>query len=137
MPEEPVTVLIIEDSPVQAQAMGLTLEGHGLQVKYARDGMVGVGMAELCRPQAIIMDVEMPHMNGIIACQQLKANPKTADIPVIMLTAYSRLNTMERSLAEGAVDFIPKDAFAMAVLVETLRQLNVIRDSGKIASTNA
>ena len=127
------TVLIVEDSRVQAQMLGMTLEEHGVQVEYAADGLVGISKAEALQPAAIVMDWEMPHMNGLAACQQLKANPLTADIPVIMLTAHHQIPILERSLAEGAVDFIPKDAFALAVLLETLRQLGIIDDAVRTA----
>ncbi len=130
------TVLIVEDSRVQAQMLGMTLEEHGLTVQYATDGVVGVGLAETLQPEAIIMDWEMPNMNGLTACRQLKANPQTAHIPVIMLTAHGQVPILERSLAEGAVDFIPKDAFALAVLLETLRQLKVI-DGAESAEAEA
>ena len=127
------TVLIVEDSRVQAQMLGMTLEEHGLRVQYASDGLVAIGLAETLQPAAIVMDWEMPHMNGLAACHQLKANPRTANIPVIMMTAHSQVPILERSLAEGVVDFIPKDAFALAVLLETLRQLNIIDESAQPA----
>ncbi len=117
--------------------LGLQLEEHGVRVEYASDGLVGVSLAEMHQPAAIIMDWEMPHMNGLAACHQLKANPRTAHIPVIMLTAHSQIPILESSLAEGAVDFIPKDAFAPAVLLETLRQLKVIDDSAQTAAADS
>ncbi len=125
-------ILIVEDSQVQAQILGMTLEEHGARVAYASDGLIGIDMAESLQPAAIIMDWEMPHVNGLTACHQLKANPQTAQIPVIMLTAHSQIPILERSLAEGAVDFIPKDAFALMVVLETLRQLNIIDDVARL-----
>jgi CheY-like chemotaxis protein len=130
-------VLIVEDSRVQAQMLGMTLEEHGVTVQYATDGMIGINLAENLQPAAIIMDWEMPHMNGLAACQQLKANPRTAHIPVIMLTAHSQMPLFEQSMIEGAVDFIPKDAFALAVVLETLRQLRIITDGAPAKSTES
>lgn len=130
-------VLIVEDSRVQAQMLGMTLEENGATVRYASDGLAGIDLAEELQPAAIIMDWEMPHMNGLSACQQLKANPRTANIPVIMLTAHSQMPLIEQSLIEGAVDFIPKDAFALAVVLETLRQLDVIVPDESVVSAES
>ena len=121
------TILIVEDSPVQATAIGQLLMGNGARVLYAPDGRAGVFMAQRYLPDAIILDLEMPRMNGLEACKRLKANPETADIPVLMLTQYA--DRVEPATGEGTVgtiDFIPKDDLASTVLVETLRQMHIL-----------
>jgi len=127
MANEPNTVLIVEDSPVQATSIGYHLQQKGLCVVYAPDGQAGVYLAKRYLPDAIILDLEMPRMNGLEACRQLKADPKTADIPVIILTLHAdRADLVMSGIDEGAIDFIPKDSFADAVLLETLRGLGVL-----------
>ena len=86
MAENQKTILIVEDSPVQATAIGHLLLGNGARVLYAPDGRAGVYIAQRYQPDAIILDLEMPRMNGLEACQRLRASPRTADIPVLMLT---------------------------------------------------
>lgn len=119
-------VLVVEDSPVQALAIVKRLEAEGLSVIYAPNGRAGVSRAMSYQPAAIVLDVEMPEMNGLEACRLLKQDPKTAQIPIVILTAHSDIETLGEGLDKGAIDFIPKDAFSESVLVETLRQLGIL-----------
>ena len=122
------TILVVEDSPVQALALQQLLEQKGLQVLRALDGRVGVAMAEQYVPDAIVLDVQMPEMDGLEACRRLKQNPHTKNIPIVMLTAHGEPAMLMQGLDLGATDFIPKDAFSDKVLLETLRQLKVLDD---------
>ncbi|MBN1179941.1 MAG: response regulator [Anaerolineae bacterium] len=122
------TILIVEDSPAQMLALQQTLAKAGLKVLWAPDGQVGVFMAQQNLPDAIVLDIEMPRMDGFEACQHLKENAQTASIPVIMLTAHANPATLTRGITLGALDFIPKDVFSGPVLLETLRQLNILDD---------
>ena len=120
------TILVVEDSPSQALTLRRLLEREGLQVLWAQDGRLGVMMAQQYDPEVIVLDVEMPDMNGFEACRTLKANEKTADIPLIMLSVHTESEMVQQGIDLGAVDFIPKDAFSDQVLLDTLRQLGVI-----------
>jgi len=124
--EKRKTVLIIEDSPAQALALGHSLEQAGLRVLWARDGQIGVDMANEHLPDVILLDVEMPKMDGFETCQHLKENARTDDIPIVMLTVHTEPVTASTLLEQGAVEFIPKGAFSEAVLLEALRQLQII-----------
>lgn len=126
MAEKRKTVLIIEDSPAQALALGHSLEQAGLRVLWARDGQIGVDMANEHLPDVILLDVEMPKMDGFETCQHLKENARTDDIPIVMLTVHTEPVTASTLLEQGAVEFIPKGAFSEAVLLEALRQLQII-----------
>jgi putative two-component system response regulator len=70
----------------------------------------------------------MPEMDGLEACQQLKDNIVTRDIPIIMLTSHTDLDTLNRGLNLGAIDFIPKDTLSGPVLLETLMHLETVRE---------
>ncbi|HEY74463.1 MAG: response regulator [Chloroflexi bacterium] len=118
-------ILIVEDSPAQALALGQMLEQEGLQVLWAADGLAGVTMAQKYLPDIIVLDIEMPGINGLEACQRLKESEQTAEIPIIMLTVRDDAATVIAGIGQGAIDFIPKDAFSSAVLLETLRQLGI------------
>jgi CheY-like chemotaxis protein len=134
MTETPKTVLIVEDSPVQAASIGELLADHGLEVLYAPDGEACLLMAQRYLPDLIILDLEMPRMNGLDACRYLKASARTADIPVVMLTQYAdKAGLVIEGIDCGAIDFIPKDTFADTVLLETLRQLHIIDDEQQSA----
>jgi len=126
------TVLIVEDSPAQALALEHLLKEEGLQVLCAPDGQIGVLLAQQHAPDVIVLDVEMPKMDGFEACQRLKENAHTADIPIVMLTVRDDAATAIRGINLGAIDFIPKDAFSGPVLLETLRQLHVLPESDNV-----
>jgi CheY-like chemotaxis protein len=126
MMESRKTVLIVEDSPAQALALGKALEREGVAVLHAPDGRSGVVMAQQHAPDVIVLDIEMPEMNGLEACRRLKADARTANIPVVMLTIRDEVTTATQGLDLGAIDYIPKDAFSETVLLETLRQLHVL-----------
>lgn len=123
------TILLVEDSFVQASALVHLLKDKGLQVLHAANGRIGVDMAQQHLPDVILLDVEMPEMNGFEACHILKTDPKTSHIPIVMLTVRTEPDSVLTGLDEGAVDFIPKDAFSYSVLLETLIQLNILDES--------
>jgi CheY-like chemotaxis protein len=119
-------VLIIEDSPVQALSLQQLLEQEGVDVLHALNGPIGIQMARESLPDAIVLDVEMPYMDGVEVCRRLQDDPATSDIPVIMLTIHSDRSMLRESLLGGAVDFIPKDDFANMTLLETLHQMGIL-----------
>jgi len=119
-------ILVIEDSPTQAIHMQTLLEREGLQVLLAYDGPMGLQIAHDVHPDLIVLDVQMPGMNGFQVCRQLKGEIGTKDIPIIMFTRHDEQEAVMLGLQTGAVDYIPKDAFADAVLLETLRQMKFL-----------
>lgn len=130
---ETATILVIEDSPTQALHLQALLEQKGLNVAVASEGQTGLQMAQQLHPDVIVLDVQMPEMNGFQVCQQLKTMRDTADIPIILLTRHDDDENVVTGLQMGAIDYIPKDAFADAVLLETLRQMGLIAPgAGKI-----
>jgi CheY-like chemotaxis protein len=122
----PKTVLVVEDSPVQALALCRLLEKQDLTVLCAPNGVAGLKLAHEHHPDAIVLDIQMPEMDGLEACHFLHRDPETSSIPVVLLTAYTTPDALRDGLTDGAIDFIPKDAFSDAVLLETLRQLDVL-----------
>jgi CheY-like chemotaxis protein len=129
MSEIPKMVLIIEDSPSQALTLKHRLERAGLQATWAHDGRAGINMVLQLLPDVIVLDVEMPEMDGFEACRQIKADNRISNIPVIMLTVHAEPEAVRELLTQGAVDFIPKDDFSIEVLLETLRQLHILNDT--------
>ncbi len=118
--------LVVEDSPTQSLHVQDLLERYGLSCMLATNGQPGLYLAESLMPDVVILDLEMPYIDGFQVCRELKADPNTANIPVIMMTRHDGKISMEQGLEVGAVDFIPKDVFADAVLLETLKQMKII-----------
>jgi len=121
----PQKVLVIEDSPTQALHLQGLLEEEGFQVIVARDGEAGLQTAQRARPDVVVLDLEMAGMNGLQVCQRLKEMRQTTSIPVIMFTHHDDPEVITLGIQIGAVDYIPKDAFADTTLLETLRQMEL------------
>ena len=120
------TILVIEDSATQALHLQTLLQEAGLRVVCASDGPSGLNLAYQSRPDLIVLDVQMPGMNGFQVCQALKGSPETNKIPVIMFTRHDDPEAVILGLQTGVTDYIPKDAFADVVLLETLRQMGLV-----------
>jgi twitching motility two-component system response regulator PilH len=120
------TILVVEDSVTQLVHLRALLEDEGLEVVIATDGEMGLQMARGLRPGLVILDLQMPRMNGFQVVQELKKDKATASIPVIMFSTHHEIETQTLGMQLGALEYIPKDAFADAVLLETLRQMGFI-----------
>jgi CheY-like chemotaxis protein len=120
------TILVVEDSPTQAIHIQNLLEQQGARVVLANDGPEGIALALDVQPDLIVLDMQLPQMNGLEVCKRLKRKRETGQIPVIIFTRHDDPETIALGLQLGAVDYIPKDAFADAVLLETLRQMDLL-----------
>ncbi len=106
-------ILLIDDDPDFVEAVKVIVENGGYDVSVAYDGEEGLEAVGTVKPDLIVLDVMMPVMNGHEACAKLKANPDTAKIPVILLTAVAdRVTTStytHRDMLESdAEDYMPK-----------------------------
>lgn len=119
-------VLLVEDSPTQAQQIKETLEDVGLEVYVVNDGPDAIREAMTNPPNLIVLDVNLPSMDGYQVCRRLKRNPGTRNVPVIMLTEHASPKETMTGLQSGADDYIPKDIFAGEHLLDTLRELGLI-----------
>ena len=123
------TVLIVEDSQAQLLAMASWIESLGLKAICASNGVEGFFLARKHTPDLAILDVFLPDMSGIQICYILKQDPKTSQIPIVVLTAHPRKDLREESLeTAGAVEFVPKDNFTEMVLSQLLVKLNLIEE---------
>jgi PAS domain S-box-containing protein len=104
----PLKVLLVEDNDLNSDMLSRRLERAGYHVVIAKDGAEGVSRALAELPDVILMDISLPVMDGWEATQQLKANPQTARIPVIALTAHAMAGDREKALAAGCNDYDTK-----------------------------
>jgi two-component system cell cycle response regulator DivK len=103
-----VKILVIEDTPQNLKLFRVIIEFQGHQCLTAGDGAAGVAMARQALPDLILMDIQMPKLDGISALHLLRQGDETRDIPVIALTSYAMKGDRERFLAEGFNDYIAK-----------------------------
>ena len=119
-------VLLIEDSATQAKQIAAQPGQYGLTVDIAADGPEGLRAVDEQQPDVVLLDINLPTMNGYQVCSRLKRDPNTAHIPVIMLTSADGSDEILEGLNVGAVDYIAKDAFAVENLLATLEALGLI-----------
>ena len=108
MSDAPPLVLIVEDFTDAREMYMEYLEFKGLRVAGAPDALQGIDMARELRPSVILMDAALPGLSGWDAIKELKADPATRHIPVLMLTGHVLGDARERAMAAGADGFIPK-----------------------------
>jgi CheY-like chemotaxis protein len=102
------TLLLVEDNEMNRDAISRLLERRGFTVITAEDGEQGVRLCHDFRPDLVLMDLGLPGIDGFEATRQLKANPKTARIPVVALTARALTSDREAALAAGCEDYDTK-----------------------------
>lgn len=101
-------VLIVDDSPTETHVMRAALEKSGFDVVSAEDGESGLKIAREAHPDAIIMDVVMPGVNGFQATRRLTRDPETARIPVVIVTSKDQPTDKVWGMRQGAVAYMTK-----------------------------
>jgi sigma-B regulation protein RsbU (phosphoserine phosphatase) len=102
------SILLVDDSPANLRMLSQILGERGYGVRAATSGPRALASAELTPPDLILLDIRMSEMDGFEVCQQLKATPKTADIPVLFISALDDIDDKMRAFAAGGVDYITK-----------------------------
>ncbi len=115
------TVLIIDDMQTDRELMGRVVTSCGHHPEYATDGADALAAAKNCKPAMILMDVVMPKLDGYGACRQLKKDPETAAIPVVLVTTKNTESDRFWGKRQGADDHVGKP-FDAASLTEMIRR---------------
>jgi CheY-like chemotaxis protein len=101
-------VLVIEDNEQNLYLMRFLLEKNGFTVLEATDGEKGVGMAKEAKPHLILLDIQLPKMDGYAVARELRKNNELAGTPIVAVTSYAMVGDRERVLAAGADGYIEK-----------------------------
>ncbi len=101
-------ILVVDDDPETARLLRSWYGGEPFEILSASDGEEGIGVATAAGPDLIVLDVSMPRMDGFTATHRLKADPVTASIPVILLTARRHTDDKVRGFAAGCDDYVTK-----------------------------
>jgi len=99
---------VVDDDSDTLTLIGLTLQRRGFEVIKAQSGQQAINLLAHDRPDLVILDVMMPQMDGYEVCREIKADPRTADLPVIMLTAKAQTQSQLEGFRVGAIDYITK-----------------------------
>lgn len=101
-------VMVIDDRPANAAVLKSMLNLHGYDVSIAEDGEEGLRLIEERKPDLLLLDIDMPKLNGFEVCALMKANPDLEHIPVIFVTALTTSEMLVKAMELGAVDYITK-----------------------------
>lgn len=104
----PLKILVADDDEGILTMVASALQPENYEIILARDGLEAVERAFQEHPDLILLDVEMPNKDGLEACRQLRSDPSTRDVPVIMLTSRSTEKDLLKGFNEGAHDYITK-----------------------------
>ena len=115
-------ILLAEDNEANVSTISSYLKAKGYRIMVAPNGEVAIALTQQERPDLILMDVQMPGMDGLEAMQRLRQDPDFVDIPIIALTALAMVGDRERCLAAGATEYLTKPV-KLKRLAATIQQL--------------
>ena len=122
------TVMIIDDTPENLALLSDTLSEAGYRVLVATDGYSALEQIAYLKPDIILLDVMMTGIDGYETCNRLKSDAKTANIPVLFMTALSELDDLLRGFGEGAVDYLCKPIRPPEVLARVEAQIAQVKN---------
>jgi len=122
-------ILVIEDNEQNLYLTTFILERHGYTAIPARDGREGTRLAGQAEPDLILLDIQLPEMDGYAVAQALRSNPALDEVPIVAVTSYAMAGDRERILAAGCTGYIEKpinpDTFVAQVAAHLPGQLHV------------
>lgn len=101
-------ILYIEDNEQNLYLVTFILEKHGYEVHAARDGQEGIDSAAKVLPDLILLDIQLPHMDGYAVAHQLRRNQELAGVPIVAVTSYAMAGDRDKALAAGCNGYIEK-----------------------------
>lgn len=101
-------VLVIEDNEQNLYLVSFILQKHDYQVYQARDGRTGIETAAQLNLDLILLDIQLPGMDGYAVAQALRQNPKLENVPIVAVTSYAMVGDREQALAAGCTGYIEK-----------------------------
>ena len=116
----PSKVLVVDDDPEIVTFLSTLLELEGIESSVATSAAAALEQLQQGRPDLVLLDIAMPDRDGIDLCKELKSDPRTAEVPVFVVSARPGKDVVERALAAGAEEFIRKP-FENAELISRIR----------------
>lgn len=101
-------ILVIEDNEQNLYLVTFILKAHGYEVAQARHGREGIELAGQIEPALILLDIQLPVLDGYGVAKELRSNPALADVPIVAVTSYAMVGDRERILGAGCQGYIEK-----------------------------
>ncbi|MGL4512279.1 MAG: response regulator [Lacipirellulaceae bacterium] len=123
-------VLIADDNEPNVELLEAYLTGLDIEVRVAVDGQDTLDKARAFKPHVLLLDVMMPKLSGFEVCQQLKSDPATSNVMILMVTALNELGDIERAVDAGTDDFLskPVNKIELVKRVENMLKLSSVTD---------
>lgn len=118
-------ILVVDDNPINLKVLTSVLESNGYSVRKAIDGKTTLKEISKKKPDLVLLDVQMPDMDGFEVCRQLKAKPETEDLSIIFITGTDTVESKVEGFKAGGVDYIPRPLQMPEVLVRVRNQLMI------------
>jgi CheY-like chemotaxis protein/HPt (histidine-containing phosphotransfer) domain-containing protein len=129
-------ILLIDDNPDNLRLLSKILESQGFRVRKSISGSLAIQSARMEPPALILLDINMPEMNGYEVCQKLKINQKTAHIPIIFISALDEISDKIKAFEYGGVDYITKPFQELEVLARVKTQLLIYQQKQQLIEKN-
>ncbi len=131
-------ILLVDDNPTNLAVLAQTLKNEGFSIRIETDGESAIEQLEdeTEQPELILLDVQMPGIDGFETCRRIKANPQTQEIPVIFMTALADTNSKVKGLSLGAIDYITKPFEGEEVLARVRVHLQLRHLTKKLENWN-
>ncbi len=133
--DEKTTVLVVDDEPNGFDVIEAHLYREGYSLMYASSGLEALNCLEGAKPDVILLDVMMPQMDGIEVCRQIKSDPDSKHIPIIMVTALNSKEDLARSLNAGADDFLTKPVSGIELRARVRSMLRIKQQYDALQAT--
>jgi CheY-like chemotaxis protein len=130
-------ILLVEDNPSNSKLARLLLEREGHEVRVAVDADEALNQLQTFVPELILMDIQLPGMDGLTLTRKLKSEPRTRDIPVVAMTAYAMKGDEARALAAGCQGYITKPIDTRHFAGDVLGHLSAAAERSKAAAQAA
>jgi DNA-binding response OmpR family regulator len=134
---EDLKILIVDDNPKNLQIIGSYLVLEGYSVEFATDGETAIDWIESVQFDLILLDINMPVMDGYDVCRIIKKNPRHNKIPVIFITAKTDTDSIIKGFETGAVDYITKPFNHRELLARVKSQIEIKRGRDQITQNLA
>ncbi|MBD0386540.1 MAG: hybrid sensor histidine kinase/response regulator [Nostoc sp. C3-bin3] len=118
-------ILVVDDTPDNLRLLSAMLTSQGFEVRKALNGKMALTACQMVLPDLILLDINMPEMDGYQVCQQLKADTKTCEVPVIFISALDDVVDKVKAFDVGGVDYISKPFHGAEVVLRIENQINL------------
>src|SRR5262245_19504640 len=130
-------ILVVDDTPANLNELSSILTQQGYKVRPANSGELALMVVQHAAPDLILLDIQMPSLNGFEVCKRLKEHHQTRDIPVIFISALDDVLDKVEAFEVGGADYITKPFQILEVLARVEHQLRLHRQSNIIAASRA